>query len=83
MASKAELELQLNLMEILQEKGMLQEGEALGDFIVMLEISNWAEQTGRTRYANILPPEETPIPIHRVVGLVSVCTDLLQAEDDE
>lgn len=80
MASKLELELSRNIMEVLQEKGLLRDGEALGDFIIMAELPNWKDDTAEARYANILPPDRV-VPLHRIVGLIKVCSGVMESDD--
>lgn len=82
MASKAELELQLNIGQVLQERGILLEGEAVGDYVVQVEITNWTEDgRGKAKYANIVPGEYG-IPLHRAVGLIQVCSEMLEPVDE-
>lgn len=82
MATKAELQLITAIADVLQERGYLADGLALGDFIVMTEITGWNdEMAGKTKYANIIPGENG-IPAHRVTGLISVCSDLLEWVDE-
>jgi hypothetical protein len=67
--------------EALHASGFLREGEILGDWHVMCEVTMLdPEGRGRTKYANIIPGEQG-IPMHRVRGLIDVCTELL--DDDE
>jgi len=82
MASKAELDLGQLIAEVLQERGFLQDGEALGDYLVMAEVSNWTDEgQGKTKYVNIIPGEYG-ISMHRVRGLIEVCSDLLDGDDE-
>ncbi len=85
MASKAELELTRAISEVLAERGFITDGLALGDFLVMCEVTGWTdEMAGKTKYANIIPGD-LGIPAHRVQGLVEVCGNMLTWEtgDDE
>ena len=75
MATEAEDRLQRAAMDVLQEKEMLRDGDVLGDFIMMCEISNFTGDGTSTTYANILPPDRQ-VPSHRIVGLIDVCSDL-------
>jgi hypothetical protein len=82
MASKAELKLALLIGEVLTERGMLNDGEALGDFIVMCEVTNWTDEgRGNTKYANVIPGDNG-LPSHRVLGLIEVCGQLLDFPDE-
>lgn len=81
MASKPELELPIRAMEILQEKGLLREGEALGDFVMMCELTNWADEKAPTRYAIILPSDRT-LPPHRLAGLIQICSEIETGDDE-
>lgn len=77
MASEAELALALAIGEVLQERGYLKTGEALGDYLVMCEVANWTDEgKGKTKYVNIVPGENG-VPVHRLLGLIEVCGDLL------
>ena len=80
MASKLELELQRNMMELLQEKGILNDGEALGDFVIIAELTNFKERLP-SRYARILPPEEQPMSWHRLAGLIGIAEEIASADD--
>lgn len=82
MASKAELDLTLAIGVVLQERGFLSEGEAVGDYLVMAEVTNWTDEgQGKTKYANIIPGDHG-LPSHRVLGLIEVCGDLLDFNDE-
>ncbi len=82
MASEAELELTRAISAVLQERGFISDGEALGDYLVMTEISNWTDEgQGKTKYANVIPGDHG-LPTHRLLGLVEVCGDLLEFQDD-
>jgi hypothetical protein len=82
MASKAELELTLAISAVLQERGFINDGEALGDYLVMAEVSNWTDAgQGKTKYANVIPGDHG-LPAHRVLGLIEVCGNLLDFEDE-
>lgn len=64
------------IADYLVEKGMLNAGEAVGDFIVMVEINSFTEEgKGKTWYGNIVPNEGS-MPLHRALGLIEVCTGL-------
>lgn len=63
--------------DVLVAMDALGEGHVMGDWHVMVEISN-LESPGLTRYANIIPG--SGLPMHRVLGLIEVCTDMLEED---
>lgn len=82
MPSEAELALTRSIAEILEERGFIATGEALGDYLVMVEITNWTDDgQGRTKYVNVIPGDHG-LPSHRVLGLIEVCGNLLDFSDE-
>lgn len=66
--------------DVLRERGLIEDSEMIGDWHVMVEVTMLnPESRGSTKYANIIPGENG-IPIHRVLGLIDVCTDLLNED---
>jgi hypothetical protein len=78
MATAAEEGLARAIGEVLAERGFLQDGGMLGDWLVMVEIAQ-LEQPDRTKYGNIIPGDNG-MPAHRVLGLIQVCEDMLAEE---
>ncbi len=67
--------------EALHASGFLRDGDVLGDWHVMCEVTSLEpDGQGITRYANLIPGENG-IPMHRVRGLIEVCSGML--DDDE
>lgn len=76
-----EEELAKAIGNVLRERGHLQGEELMGDWHVMCEVTMLApEDRGKTKYVNIIPGE-TGIPMHRVIGLIMVCTDMLKEDE--
>lgn len=62
--------------------GHVDEGWAIGDWIVSMEIMPFApELAGRQRYARVTP--YPTIPLHRLQGLLTVAENDLYAPDEE
>jgi hypothetical protein len=58
---------------------MLEEGWAVGDWIVGLEISGYTDDAkGRTRYATLLPGDA--MPGHRALGMVEMIREQLDIQ---
>lgn len=77
------MDLEARIGEVLQERGLIGDGETVGDFVVMAEINNFsADGAGSTKYANVIPGENG-IPAHRLLGLIEVCGDMLRSDDDD
>lgn len=73
----SEEELAVAIGKVLAERGHLGEDEMLGDWHVMAEVSLLSpEERGKTKYVNIIPGEDG-LPMHRVVGLIDICRELL------
>lgn len=68
----------------LREAGHLEDGDMLGDWHLMCEITSLdPDSRGRTQYVNVIPGEHG-VPMHRVRGLIQVCSDMLEeAPSDE
>lgn len=59
------------LQAYLAEEGWLENGWALGDWIVIAEATPFAEEAaGMTKYMHVLPGES--VPWHRILGLLKV-----------
>lgn len=66
----------------MREEGRIDEGWALGDWMICLEQVPFApELKDRQRYGIITP--EPSIPIHRLLGLLTVIDDDLRTPDDD
>jgi hypothetical protein len=62
----------------LREAGHLREGDILGDWHLMCEITSLdPDSRGKTKYVNVIPGENG-VPMHRVLGLIRVCCDMLK-----
>jgi hypothetical protein len=61
--------------------GMIEEGWALGDWLICMEITPFAEDlVGRQRYGHITP--YPTIPIHRLLGLLEITGGDIGGDDD-
>lgn len=62
--------------------GMIEEGWALGDYVVCVEFTPFSpELSGRQRYGCMTPMPT--IPIHRVIGLLELTVDDVRNGDDD
>jgi hypothetical protein len=76
----AEEELAVAIGNALRERGHLGDGEMMGDWHVMCEVTSFTpDSLGETKYVNIIPGENGT-PLHRVIGLIMTCTDMLKDE---
>lgn len=71
------------LEEFLREDGRIEEGWALGDWIICLEQVPFApEVADRQRYCYVTP--DPSIPLHRLIGLLDIIdTDLRVPDEDD
>lgn len=70
------------LEEYLREDGRIEEGWALGDWVICVEQVAFApELADRQRYGYVTP--EPTIPLHRLLGLIDIVDSDLRAPADE
>jgi hypothetical protein len=82
MASEPYENLVRALEDFLRDEGRIQEGWALGDWVICLEQVPFApELANRQRYGYVTP--EPTIPLHRLLGLLDIVDTDLRAPDDE
>jgi hypothetical protein len=68
--------------DYLREEGRIEDGWAIGDWVICLEQVPYApEFANRQRYSYILP--EPTIPIHRILGLLDVIDSEMRTPDDQ
>jgi len=80
-AQAAEAALQRAITDALESAGYLGSEAILGDWHVMCEVTNLSEQ-GKTQYVNIIPGING-VPMHRVKGLIEVCAEMLDEQQEE
>lgn len=81
MASEAHQKLVAALEEFLREDGRIEDGWALGDWIICVEQVPFApELANRQRYGYITP--DPTIPLHRQLGLLDIIDSDIRSPDE-